>query len=97
MENNNDLMSVLKILDDEGILKDAILIGSWSLIFYQEIFENFSPLIRTTDIDFYIPNVKKIKEKNNLIGSFKINNYDIVHDSLTNKSTFISPDGFEID
>ncbi len=25
MENNNDLMSVSKILDDEGVLKDAIL------------------------------------------------------------------------
>lgn len=97
IENEKQLKAILTVLDEEGVLKNLILIGSWCLLFYKNIFENFDPLVRTTDIDFYVPDVKAVKEKNGLINSLKEINYDLVHDSLTSKSTFISPDGFELE
>ena len=96
-ENETKLVEIMKALNDEGVLNNVILIGSWCLLFYKYIFEDFSPLVRTTDIDFYVPNVKAIKEKNSLVKSLKAINYDIIHDSLTHKSIFISPDGFELE
>lgn len=96
MEKNEALYTVLKSLEDSGLLKDIILIGSWCLVFYQQIFEGFEPQIRTTDIDFYVPNAKSANPGDSAAALKKIN-YDHVRDTLTNKSTFISPDGFEIE
>lgn len=97
IDNEKQLAAILKALDDEGVLKNVVLIGSWCLLFYKEIFESFDPLVRTFDIDFYVPNAKVVKEKTNLIKSLKAINYDLKSDYLTNKSTFISPDGFELE
>lgn len=97
IENENKLKELLEVLEKEGILYDIVLIGSWALLFYKQIFDDFEPLIRTTDIDFYVPNTKAIKETNNTIETLKEINYDIIVDLLTKKSTFISPDGFEIE
>lgn len=96
-ENETQLNEILKVLDNEGILKNVILIGSWCLLFYKYIFDGFRPIIRTTDVDFYVPNIHAIKEKTNLINSMKEINYDLISDTLTQRSTFISPDGFELE
>jgi hypothetical protein len=97
IDNEEHLNKILKVLNSEGILKDLILVGSWCLLFYKEIFENFVPFVRTTDIDFYVPKTKQVKESNCVINSLKKENYDLSHDTLTDKTTFISPDGFEIE
>ena len=96
-DNEQQLQRILKVLDNEGILKNLILIGSWCLLFYKEIFDNFEPTIATTDADFYVPNSKAIKEETSLISSFKEINYDLISDTFSHKSTFISPDGFELE
>ena len=93
-ENEKQLKEILTVLSNEGILKNVILIGSWCLLFYKYIFDNFEPTVKTTDLDFYVPDVKSVKEGSGLINSLKEINYDVVHDTLTHKSTFISPDGF---
>ena len=97
LNNEKELKEILSVLNKEGILTNTILIGSWCLLFYKYVFEHFEPTVRTTDIDFFVPNPKAIKEKNGLINSLKEINYDLVRDTLTNKSTFISPDGFELE
>ena len=97
IENEKHLKEVLSVLQKEGILDNVILIGSWCLLFYKYVFDNFEPTIRTTDIDFYVPDSKKIKARNGVIKSFKDINYDIIYDSITHKSMFISPDGFELE
>lgn len=95
--NEDKLKALLEVLEDEGILPNIILIGSWSLLFYKQIFEDFRPLIRTTDIDFYVPNSKAIKDNKNVIYSLKDINYDILNDTISHKSAFVSPDGFELE
>jgi hypothetical protein len=86
----------LKTFEEIGLLKNIILIGSWCLVFYQLIFEGFRPQVRTTDIDFYVPDAQ-YAEPGDATTSLKRLNYDHIRDTLTNKSTFISPDGFEIE
>jgi hypothetical protein len=78
-------------------LPHLILIGSWCLYFYQNIFEGFHPDVRTTDIDFYVPDAKRISIKGNVVTALKDLDFDLVHDSMTSKSRFISPDNFEIE
>lgn len=98
MENNNEskLKEIIKTFSDAGFLDDVILVGSWCLTFYKLIFDNFLPQVRTTDIDFYVPNIKKANA-DKVSSLLKEINYDHIKDSLTNKSRFVSPDGFEIE
>lgn len=93
---NKELFNILKAFDDNEFLSDIILIGSWCLIFYEHLFEGFKPTIRTTDIDFYVPHTKNADPKEST-KSLKSLNYDHIRDTLTSKSKFISPDGFEIE
>ena len=88
---------VLLTLESEGILNNIIVVGSWCLLLYKYVFSNFEPSIRTTDVDFFVPNPKSIKEKNSVINSLREINYDLVIDCLSNKSIFISHDGFELE
>ena len=96
-DNEKQLKEILKVLESEGILKDIILIGSWCPLFYKTIFNNFDATIRTTDVDFFVPNAKAIVEKNNVIKSLESIEYEISHDFLTRKTTFMSLSGFEIE
>jgi len=98
MPNNEErLKELLSILDKADVLKDVIVIGSWALYLYEKRFNNFSANIRTIDLDFYIPNVKKVNQKISLIEELEKHHYYIDTDRLTNKSKFKSPDGFELE
>ena len=50
-------LTVLRRLDQAGVLKDVILIGSWCTPFYKDYFSpvKFKPAIKTRDVDFLIP------------------------------------------
>ena len=98
MKNNeNHLKEILLVLEKDNILKDTILIGSWSLLFYDKVFKEFEPEVRTTDLDFYVPNAKSIISNGGLIYSLKELDYEMLMDSLTRKTTFASIDGFELE
>ncbi len=96
-EYEEQIDRILSVFSQAGFLNDVILVDSWCLVFYQQILDGFKPLIRTTDIDFYVPDVKKTSVKDDVISSLREINYDHISDALTNKSKFISPDGFEIE
>ena len=97
IENENKLKQILNTLNEEGVLQNMVLIGSWCLLFYKNVFDGFVPSFRTRDIDFYVPNAKAVNAKENLIGSLRKINLDIRRDYLSLKSTFFSPDGFELE
>ena len=97
IENEKHLRDILSVLHEEGVLNNVILIGSWCLLFFKYLFNDYNPTVRTTDIDFYVPDVKSFKTKYGLVDSLKEINYDIIQDALTHKSSFISPDGFELE
>lgn len=58
-DNGTKLADILQALNKDGLLQDIVLIGSWCLDFYKDLFEGFKPLVRTTDIDFYVPSPKE--------------------------------------
>lgn len=95
IENENKLNEVIKAFADAGFIDDVVLIGSWCLGFYAEIFEGFTPSVRTTDIDFYVPDSKRANASS-LCSQLRAINYDHFQDCMTSKSRFVSPDGFEI-
>ncbi|TEB08609.1 hypothetical protein Psch_02175 [Pelotomaculum schinkii] len=55
----------IRILDSQGVLPDLILIGSWVEYIYAEsnYFSGFQPNIRTIDLDFLIPNIRRPAKK----------------------------------
>jgi hypothetical protein len=59
----NLLLKVLKILEEQGLLKDLIVAGSWCLYFYKFFFHKKRPIatLRTRDIDFIVPEPKDLK------------------------------------
>ena len=67
-ERNRLLLTTLRELQREGVLKELILIGSWCQFFYKHYFNNAReiPLVRTLDLDFLIPSRQKIREEVNL-------------------------------
>ena len=96
IENERKLDEVIKAFADAGIIDDVVLIGSWCLGFYAGLFNGFTPNVRTTDIDFYVPESKRMNASS-LSGCLRAINYDHFQDSMTSKSRFVSPDGFEIE
>jgi hypothetical protein len=50
-------IEVLRRLNKVGVLKNAMIIGSWCIPFYREYFAetNYKPSLKTRDIDFLIP------------------------------------------
>jgi len=65
---NSLCLEVLNRLNEAGVLKDLIVIGSWSIYFYKDYFksENYSTYIRTKDIDFLVPLPLKFQKEVNL-------------------------------
>ncbi|OHD12117.1 MAG: hypothetical protein A2Y41_00020 [Spirochaetes bacterium GWB1_36_13] len=92
MDNTNLFFDVLKKLDENDILKDIILIGSWTLHIYKEYFNSEEiPIKRTLDIDFLIPNPPKIKSKINIPQLFKDINFDEEINLTDNYTKFVHP------
>jgi len=68
-EKNADLfLNVIKSLDKAGALKELVLIGSWCLLFYKELFKNspLIPAVRTMDMDLLVLKPKKKMEPVNV-------------------------------
>ena len=57
-----EMINVLKVLNDASALEHVIVSGSWAMFFYTFIFEGFNARVETTDLDFYLPNPKKHRE-----------------------------------
>lgn len=97
IEYEDKLLSIIKAFSESQILDNIIIIGSWATYFYVKIFDGFIPSIRTLDFDCYLPKTKNIKVLMNVSETLKPINFDQIFDSGTEKSKFISPDGFEIE
>jgi len=69
MERESKLFfRILKAFQDKDILRDVILIGSWTHHFYRVQFKDSTkiPEVRTLDVDFLVPNPPKIKQDVNV-------------------------------
>ncbi len=95
MEENYKLLSaVLQKLQDSGALEKLILTGSWCQYYYRILF-NASleiPLIRTTDIDFLVPNPPKISKSVDITKILNDLGFDNDFDYYTGLLKYVHPD-----
>jgi hypothetical protein len=58
-------LEVLTRFSKKGLLSKLVLVGSWCLYFYKDFFAglNYTPTIRTRDVDLVIPLPPKIKNE----------------------------------
>jgi len=96
-EHEERLCEVIRQFGENGLLDSVIVIGSWATYFYQKIYDGFIPTIRTFDVDFYIPNTRNIRVKKTVNEILKPINFDQRFDTDSEKSKFVSPEGFEIE
>jgi hypothetical protein len=57
-------IEVLRRLDNSGVLKHVVLVGSWCTLFYEDYFAGikYASVLKTRDIDFLIPRPAAIKQ-----------------------------------
>lgn len=90
--------SILKDFDENGILQDFILIGSWTLRVYSYHFKNDPqiPIVATQDLDLLVTNPPEVSREVDI--PRLLNKYDLeeVYSPLDGFSKFVSPD-FEVE
>lgn len=89
--------AILKDFDDNGILQDFILIGSWVLRVYSEHFNDPQvPIVATQDLDLLLTNPPKVSRKVNVADLLKKYELEESSSPWENLSKFVSPD-FEVE
>ena len=95
MEEKYKLLSaVLKELQKKDVLDGLIIVGSWCQYYYKILFDNALeiPLLRTTDIDFLVPNPSKFKNKVDVSGLLNLLGFDSDFDYSTGLVKYVHPD-----
>lgn len=95
MKNNFELFhKVITKFHFSGILKHVILIGSWALPVYKYYFSNSPeiPILRTSDIDFLIPNPPKINNQVDVPKILKMFEFEEKFALMGNHTKFVHPD-----
>lgn len=90
--------SILRDFNNNEILQDFILIGSWVLRVYKEYFENDPeiPIVATQDLDLLLSNPPKISHKVDVSQILSRYELEAVYSPMGNYSKFVSPD-FEVE
>ena len=95
MEEKYKLFSaVLEKLQEEDVLNGLVIVGSWCQYYYRILFDNAPeiPLIRTTDIDFLVPNPSKFKNKVDVSDLLNSLGFDSDFDYSTGLVKYVHPD-----
>lgn len=95
MEEKYKLLSiVLNKLQEAGALEKLILVGSWCQYYYRILFNAplEIPLIRTTDIDFLVPNPPKIIKAVDITKLLNNLGFDNDFDYNTGLVKYVHPD-----
>jgi len=95
MKEKYDLLAkVLQKLQDEKVLEKLILTGSWCNYYYHILFKEAPEvlLIRTTDIDFLVPNPLKITKSINVANILNDLGFDNDFDYGSGLVKYVHPD-----
>lgn len=87
-------LDVLRRLDAEGVLSHVLLIGSWCGQLYRNYFktEQYTPIIRTRDVDFLVPLPPRFDKKVDLQEIFQTMGFNIAFKGRDGYITFEHPD-----
>ena len=91
-----EMIDIIGALQESNMLSQCVVAGSWSMYFYNFIFEDFIPPIATTDLDIFLPNPSKIQNSNI---SKLLTDLDYLRedDYISGKTKYFSANGFEIE
>ncbi len=95
MEEKYELLStVLKQLQAKGVLDGLVIVGSWCQYYYRILFDNAPeiPLLRTSDIDFLVPNPAKFKTNVDVSALLNQLGFDNDFDHMTGLVKYVHPD-----
>jgi hypothetical protein len=95
MEEKYELLAiVLKQLQAKGVLDGLVVVGSWCQYYYRILFDNAPeiPLLRTTDIDFLVPNPSTFKTKVDVSKLLNLLGFDSDFDYSTGLVKYVHPD-----
>jgi len=67
-------LEVLRRLDESGVLKNIVLVGSWCTLFYKDYFGDirYPAVIKTRDMDLLIPHPAALRTKTDVAELLKI-------------------------
>ncbi len=95
MEEKYELLkAVLEELSEKGVLNGLVLAGSWCQYYYRILFDNAPevPLVRTTDIDFLVPNPASFKTRVDVTELLNNLGFDSDFDYNTGLVKYVYPD-----
>lgn len=86
--------SILKDFNDNGILQDFILIGSWALRVYSYHFKNDPqiPIVATQDLDLLVTNPPEVSREVDIPELLSKYDLEEAYSSVDGYSKFVSPD-----
>ncbi len=96
---DTDFLKFIKLLSDNELLKHLILVGSWAEFIYKKanlLPDEYSPYIRTRDVDFLLKNMRKPEPPVSLSTLAKEEGYFVSEDRLNGTTKFQKND-FEIE
>ncbi len=101
MQQNDNIRlfdDLLRSLDSHGILQDFIIIGSWALRIYREMFHHDPqvPVVSTRDVDILIQNPPQISNPVDIPELLAKHNLEITHSVLGEYEKFVGPE-FEVE
>jgi len=97
-EQKKAFTDALEALNEEGLLRYVVIIGSWAEYLYECAFprKGFTANLRTRDLDIFIPNRGRLRGKKNLVETMRKRGYGVVEDPVTGVSKFYREDLLEV-
>ena len=93
-EQSRVFWDTLRILQEAGALEHLIIIGSWAEYIYEQegVLDGFTSMIKTRDVDFLIPNIRKPRIKVDLITLLEQNGFLVQQSTLSSQHRFFKPE-----
>ena len=84
----------IRILQEAGALEHLIIIGSWAEYIYEQegVLDGFVSAIKTRDVDFLIPNLRKPRVKVDMISLLETNGFLVRQSAVTLQHRFFKPE-----
>ena len=98
-EQEAELNSIINVLDKAQALPYVLLVGSWVEIVYAKagLLRSFKANIRTLDVDFLIPNMRKPSQPVNVCAIARKNGFLIMTDRLNGTTKIKTPGGLDVE
>ena len=97
-EQQNAFWEAIDVFDREGLLPYVMLIGSWAENIYQFYFKSeFTPNLKTRDVDFLYRNLNRPKNDINIFSGLKEKGFVYAEDRLSRVGKFIKEDLLELE